>query len=168
MDIEGLGEKLIDQLVERGLVKDLGDLYHLDQEQLARLERMAQKSAQNLIDALAHSKDSSLPRFLTALGIRHVGEATAKDLARHFGTLDAIMDATVEQLLAVNDVGPVVAQSIRTFFEQPHNLEVVQQLRACGVRWEEGEPAAQAPKYLLLPEASSFSPGRSPCAVMPP
>ncbi len=89
-----------------------------------------------------------MPRFLFGLGVRHVGEATAKDLARHFGKLDAIMDASVEQLLEVNDVGPVVAQSIRTFFEQPHNREVVEQLRACGVHWPEGEPAAQVPRPL--------------------
>jgi DNA ligase (NAD+) len=112
------------------------------------LDRMAEKSAQNVLDSLEKAKHTTLPRFLFGLGIRHVGEATAKDLARHFGKLDAIMDASVEQLLEVNDVGPVVAQSIRTFFEQPHNREVVEQLRACGVHWEEGEPAARAPKPL--------------------
>ncbi|MDT4860356.1 DNA ligase [compost metagenome] len=109
---------------------------------------MADKSAQNIVAALEKSKQTTLPRFLFGLGIRHVGEATAKDLARHFGQIDRIMDATVEQLLEVNDVGPVVAQSIHTFFEQPHNREVVEQLRACGVTWEEGEPAAQVPKPL--------------------
>lgn len=89
-----------------------------------------------------------MPRFLFGLGIRHIGEATAKDLARHFGSLDRIMDASLEQLLEVHDVGPVVAQSLRLFFEQAHNREVAEQLRACGVHWDEGEPAAQAPRPL--------------------
>jgi DNA ligase (NAD+) len=102
---------------------------------------MADKSAQNLVEALEKSKQTTLPRFLFGLGIRHVGEATAKALARYFGNLDAIMDAAEEQLLLVNDVGPTVAQSLRTFFEQPHNREVVAQLRACGVTWAEGPPA---------------------------
>ena len=105
-------------------------------------------SAQNIVVALEKSKQTTLPRFLFGLGIRHVGEATAKALARHFGQLDRIMDATVEQLLEVPDVGPIVAQSIRTFFDQAHNREVVEQLRACGLTWEEGEPAVQAPKPL--------------------
>ncbi|MBS0318577.1 MAG: NAD-dependent DNA ligase LigA, partial [Proteobacteria bacterium] len=124
-DIEGLGEKLVDQLVDGGVVKTLPDLYRLGLASLAALDRMAEKSAQNLLDALQRSKQTTLPRFVYGLGIRHVGEATAKDLARHFGGLDAIMDASEEALLAVNDVGPVVASSIRTFFEQPHNREVV-------------------------------------------
>lgn len=147
LDIEGLGDKLVDQLVDNEVVKVLPDLYRLGLTSLASLERMAEKSAMNVLEALEKSKATTLPRFLFGLGIRHVGEATAKDLARHFGQLDAIMDATVDQLLQVPDVGPVVAQSIRTFFEQPHNREVVEQLRACGVHWEEGEPspAAQLP-----------------------
>jgi DNA ligase (NAD+) len=147
LDIEGLGDKLVDQLVDNEVVKVLPDLYRLGLTSLASLERMAEKSAMNVLEALEKSKATTLPRFLFGLGIRHVGEATAKDLARHFGQLDAIMDATVEQLLQVPDVGPVVAQSIRTFFDQPHNREVVEQLRACGVHWEEGEPspAAQLP-----------------------
>jgi DNA ligase (NAD+) len=149
LDIEGLGDKLVDQLVEANVIRVLPDLYRLGLSGLAGLERMAEKSAQNVLDALEKSKSTTLPRFLFGLGIRHVGEATAKDLARHFGKLDNIMDASVEQLLAVNDVGPVVAQSIRTFFEQPHNREVVEQLRACGVHWPESEPAAEAaPKPL--------------------
>lgn len=148
LDIEGLGDKLVDQLVEANVIRTLPDLYKLGLVGLASLDRMAEKSAQNVLDALEKSKRTTLPRFLFGLGIRHVGEATAKDLARHFGKLDGIMDASVEQLLEVNDVGPVVAQSIRTFFEQPHNREVVEQLRACGVHWEEGEPAVQAPKPL--------------------
>jgi DNA ligase (NAD+) len=148
MDIEGLGEKLVDQMVEGDVIETLPDLYRLGLNALASLERMAEKSAQNLLAALEHSKRTTLPRFLFGLGIRHVGEATAKDLARHFGNLDAIMDASVEQLLEVPDVGPVVAESIHTFFQQPHNREVVEQLRACGVTWEEGKPAARAPKPL--------------------
>ncbi len=148
VEVEGLGEKLVDQLVETNVIRTLPDLYKLGLTALAALDRMAEKSAQNIVDALEKSKQTTLPRFLYGLGIRHVGEATAKDLARHFGKLDAIMDATEEQLLAVNDVGPIVAKSIRTFFEQTHNREVVEQLRACGVTWQEGEPAAQAPKPL--------------------
>jgi DNA ligase (NAD+) len=148
LDIEHLGEKLVDQLVEGNVVKTLPDLYRLGLSGLCSLDRMAEKSAQNVLAALEKSKHTTLPRFLYGLGIRHVGEATAKDLARHFGQLDAIMDATVEQLLEVADVGPVVAESIHTFFQQPHNREVVEQLRACGVTWEEGEPEARAPKPL--------------------
>jgi DNA ligase (NAD+) len=148
MDIEGLGEKLVDQMVEGNVIKTLPDLYRLGLNAIASLDRMADKSAQNVLAALEKSKHTTLPRFLFGLGIRHVGEATAKDLARHFGKLDAIMEAGEEQLLEVPDVGPVVAQSIHLFFQQPHNREVVEQLRACGVTWEEGEPAARAPKPL--------------------
>lgn len=142
VDIEGLGDKLVDQLVDGGLVRTLPELYKLGLMKLAALDRMATKSAQNLVDALEKSKHTTLPRFLFGLGIRHVGEATAKDLARHFGGIDRIMDATEAQLLEVRDVGPVVAHSIRTFFDQTHNREVVEQLRACGVTWPEHEPAA--------------------------
>ena len=144
VDIEGLGDKLVEQLVDAQIVRTLPDLYRLGLTSLSALERMAEKSAQNVLDALQKSKQTTLPRFLFGLGIRHVGEATAKDLARHFGMLDAIMDASVEALLQVNDVGPVVAESIHTFFAQPHNREVVEQLRACGVSWPEGEPAEGA------------------------
>jgi DNA ligase (NAD+) len=146
MDIEGLGDKLVDQLVDSGLIRTLPELYKLGVAKLAALDRMADKSARNLVDALEKSKRTTLARFLFALGIRQVGETTAKDLAKHFGSLDRIMDASVEQLLEVNDVGPVVAQSIRTFFEQPHNREVVEQLRAAGIEWEEhaGRPDTQA------------------------
>ncbi|APW38002.1 DNA ligase (NAD(+)) LigA [Rhodoferax koreense] len=148
VEVEGLGDKLVDQLVEGGLIRTLPDLYKLGFTALAALDRMADKSAQNIVAALEKSKHTTLPRFLFGLGIRHVGEATAKELARHFGKLDAVMDASVEQLLEVADVGPIVAQSIVTFFAQPHNREVVEQLRAAGVTWEEGEPAAVAPKPL--------------------
>ena len=148
MDIEGLGDKLVDQLVDGQVVRTLPDLYRLGLTALSALDRMAEKSAQNVLAALEKSKHTTLARFLFGLGIRHVGEATAKDLARHFGTLQAIMDAGPDALLAVPDVGPVVAQSIHTFFDQPHNREVVEQLRACGVHWEEGPRAAAAPQVL--------------------
>jgi len=144
MDIGGIGESLVDQLVEGHLVRTLPDLYKLGVMKLAALDRMADKSAQNIIAALEKSKQTTLPRFLFGLGIRHVGEATAKDLAKHFGKLDHLMDASEEQLLAVNDVGPIVAHSIRTFFDQPHNREVVEQLRAVGITWAEHEPSAAA------------------------
>jgi len=151
LDIEGLGERLVDQLIDGNVVHSLADLYRLDLAQLSGLERMAEKSAQNLLDALEKSKHTTLARFLYGLGLRHVGEATAKDLARHFGALDALMDAGVEQLVQVNDVGPVVAEAIHTFFAQPHNREVVEQLRACGLHWEEregGAPAEPAAQHL--------------------
>jgi len=149
LDIEGLGEKLVDQLVDGNVVRTLPDVYRMGFVSLAALDRMAAKSAQNLLDALEKSKQTTLARFLFALGIRHVGETTAKDLARHFGTLDAIMAAGTDQLLQTPDVGPVVAESIHTFFAQPHNREVVEQLRAVGIHWPEGEPAPAA----LLPLA---------------
>jgi len=148
VDIEGLGDKLVEQLVDANLIRTLPDLYQLGLATLAGLERMAGKSATNLVAALEKSRQTTLPRFLFGLGIRHVGESTAKEMAKHFGQLDAIMDASEEQLLEVHDVGPVVAQSLRTFFDQPHNREVVEQLRACGFTWDEGEPAARTPKPL--------------------
>ncbi len=139
MDIEGLGDKLVEQLVDEGIIHSLPDLYRLDVATLAALERMAEKSAQNIVDALEKSKHTTLGRFLFALGIRHVGESTAKDLARHFGKLDAVVHASSEQLLAVPDVGPVVAQSILDFFGETHNRDVVRQLRMLGVHWDEHE-----------------------------
>jgi DNA ligase (NAD+) len=142
MNIEGLGEKLVEQMVDANLVRTPADMYRLGLSALANLERMAEKSAQNLIDGAAQSKETTLPRFLFALGIRHVGESTAKDLAKHFGQLDRIMDAPIEALLQVNDVGPVVAESLRRFFDEPHNREVVEQLRACGITWAEHNGAA--------------------------
>ena len=141
VEVDGLGEKLVDQLVDGNVIRTLADLYRLGLSSLAGLDRMADKSAQNILAALEKSKQTTLPRFLFGLGIRHVGEATAKELARHFGQLDAIMESSVEQLLQVNDIGPIVATSLRTFFDQPHNREVVEQLRACGVSWPEGPPA---------------------------
>ncbi len=151
MDVEGLGDKRVDQLVDAGIVRTLPELYTLGLAKLSALDRMGDKSAAKLVAGLDQSKQATLPRFLYALGIRHVGEATARDLAKNFGSLDRIIGATVEQLLQVNDVGPVVAQSIHTFFAQAHNREVVEQLRAAGIRWPEGEGAADSkvPQPLL-------------------
>jgi DNA ligase (NAD+) len=145
MDIEGLGDKLVDQLVDGRLIDSLPDLYKLDAARLAALDRMAEKSAANLVAELERSKRTTLARFLYALGIRHVGETTARDLARHFGALDRIVDASVDTLLEVSDVGPIVAQSIRTFFDEPRNRAAVEQLRASGIAWDEHEvePAAE-------------------------
>ena len=136
MDIEGLGDKLIDQLVERGLVRDLADLYGLSKEQLANLDRMAEKSAQNLLAALDRSIDSTLPRLLTALGIRHVGEATAKLMAEHFGDLKKIEQAAAEDLMEVREIGPEVAKSIARFFAQEANRQVIEKLLRAGVRFK--------------------------------
>jgi len=144
VEIEDLGDKLVEQLVDAGVVNTLPDLYKLGLSALSQLDRMAEKSATNVLAGIEKSKNTTLPKFLFGLGIRHVGEATAKELSRHFGTLDAIMDATVDQLLQVSDVGPTVAQSVRTFFDQTHNREVVEQLKACGVNWKEGVATAGA------------------------
>lgn len=154
MDIEGLGEQLVEQLVDRHVVTTPADFYKLGLVALSELDRMAQKSAQNVLDALEKSKSTTLARFIYALGIRHVGESTAKALARHFGSLDALLAASEEQVLAVDDIGPVVAQSIMTFLADPLNRELIEQLRAAGVHWEEGEagyrPRAQAGKTFVL------------------
>jgi DNA ligase (NAD+) len=141
LDIEGLGDKLVDQLVDAELVRTPADLFKLGVGTLAGLERMAEKSATNLVAALARARRTTLERFIFALGIRHVGESTARDLARHFGSLDALMGADEARLLEVNDVGPVVASSIVRFFAEPHNREVIEQLRAAGVSWPESAPA---------------------------
>ncbi|MGQ9685552.1 MAG: NAD-dependent DNA ligase LigA [Thiobacillaceae bacterium] len=141
MDIEGLGEKLVDQLVDRGLVNTAADLYRLDHATLAGLERMAEKSASNLIKAIERSKQTTLTRFIYALGIPNVGEATARDLARHFGSLDALLAADVEALKRVPDVGPVVAQAIVDFLSETHNRQVIAALRAAGVNWPEAAEA---------------------------
>ena len=147
MDVEGLGDQLIEQLVDKNLVTTPADLYKLGLTALAELDRMADKSARNVLKALIASKSATLPRFVYALGIRHVGEATAKELARHFGTLDALMSANEEALLQVADVGPVVAKSIGSYFSDPLNVELVAQLRAAGVHWPESE-VEHAPKAL--------------------
>jgi DNA ligase (NAD+) len=136
MDIEGLGEKLIDQLVETGLVKDVSDVYRLGVEEIAALERMADKSATNLVGALENSKTTTLERFIYALGIREVGESTARILAQEFGDLDPLMAADLEALQAVRDIGPVVARHIHAFFRESHNLDVIAKLRAAGVHWK--------------------------------
>ena len=143
MDIEGLGEKLVDQLVDQGIVKTPADLYKLGLAGLANLQRMAEKSAANILAAIERSKTTTLARFIYALGIRNVGEATAKDLAQHFGNLDALMQADASRLQQVLEVGPVIAESIAHFFAEPHNREVIEQLRAAGVHWPEGEPQMQ-------------------------
>ncbi|WP_454456244.1 NAD-dependent DNA ligase LigA [Thauera phenylacetica] len=140
MDIEGLGDKLVDQLVDAAIVKTPVDLYRLGVLALANLERMGEKSAQNLLMAIEKSRNTTLARFIFALGIRNVGEATARELARHFGNLDALTAADVDALQQVPDVGPIVAQCIAEFFAEPHNREVIEQLRAAGVQWAEGEP----------------------------
>lgn len=144
LDIEGLGDKIVEQLVDGGTIRTLPDLFKLGVTSLAELDRMGEKSAANLVAGLAKAKTTTLARFLYGLGIRHVGETTAKDLAKHFGRLDRVLDATVEQLLEVPDVGPIVAESLHTFFAQPHNREVVEQLRAAGVTWPEHEGSAAA------------------------
>ncbi|MEK8026302.1 NAD-dependent DNA ligase LigA [Pseudaquabacterium rugosum] len=148
MDVEGLGDKLVDQLVDSGLIRTLPELYTLGLAKLTALERMGEKSALNLLDGLERSKQTTLGRFLFALGIRQVGEATAKELARHFGSLDKLMDAPEAELQQVPDVGPIVAHAIRAFFDQPHNREVVERLRAAGITWPEGEGATTVPQTL--------------------
>ena len=140
MDIEGLGERLVDQLVDGGIVRTPADLYKLGVVALAELERMADKSAANVVAAIDKSRSTTLARFIYALGIRHVGEETAKELARHFGRLEALMGADEAVLLEAEDVGPVLAESIHQFFAEAHNREVIAQLRAAGVHWPEGEP----------------------------
>ena len=135
MDIEGLGERLVEQLVDNGIAKTPADIYGLDAETLAALDRMGEKSAANLVQAIRGSRDSTLARFIFALGIRNVGESTARDLARAFGDIHGLMDADEDRLQQVPDVGPVVARSIAGFFKEPHNREVVSKLLAAGIRW---------------------------------
>jgi DNA ligase (NAD+) len=153
MDIEGLGDKLVEQLVDTGLLTSVADIYdrtRLNLESLTSLERMGEKSARNLLDAIETSKVTSLPRFLFALGIRHVGEATAKDLARHFGHIERVIAAPIDALLEVTDVGPIVAESLRHFFDQPQHLAIVQQLRDAGVHWPDAAGVAiDSPRPLL-------------------
>jgi DNA ligase (NAD+) len=142
MNIDGLGERVVDQLVDKDLVRTPADLYRLDHATVAGLERMAGRSAANLLAALDRSRQTSLERFVFALGIRNVGESTARDLARYFGSLERLLAAEEPELLEVPDVGPVVAHSIRQFFDEPHNREVIDALRAAGVTWTEGPGAA--------------------------
>lgn len=140
LDIEGLGDKIVDQLVDQGIVGNPADLFRIEPGNLAALERMGEKSAANLLDAIDKSRNTTLARLIFALGIRNVGEATARDLARYFGGLDALIEADEAVLRRVADVGPVVAASIARFFSEPHNREIVKQLRQLGVRWSESEP----------------------------
>jgi DNA ligase (NAD+) len=144
MDIDGLGDKLVDQLVDTHIVGNPADLYKLGLAAIINLERMGEKSAVNLLAAIEHSKLTTLARFIYALGIRNVGEATAKDLAQHFGSLDNLIAADAESLQKVQDVGPVVAQSITDFLAEAHNREVIEQLRASGVHWDEHQPRPEA------------------------
>ena len=137
MDIDGLGDKLVEQMVDLDLISDPADLFTLRLDEVASLERMAEKSAQNLLDALEQSKTTTLPRFLYSLGIREVGEATARSLSIHFKTLQAVIDASEEQLQETEDVGPVVASHVRTFFQQAHNNDVIDRLLNAGVNWPE-------------------------------
>jgi DNA ligase (NAD+) len=135
LDIDGLGDKLVEQLVDLEMIKTPADLFDLSVEQIAKLERMAKKSAENLINALEKSKSTTLPRFIYALGIREVGEATARNLANHFRTIDAIKNASIDELQQTQDIGPVVASFIQSFFEQEHNNEVIEKLLDNGVNW---------------------------------
>lgn len=152
MNIRGLGEKLVDHLVDHGIIKTPADLYTLDATALAAVERMAEKSADNVVNAIEGSKNTTLARFIYSLGIRNVGETTARDLARHFGQLDRLMAADAEGLQQVQDIGPVVAQSIAGFFREKHNREVIEQLRARGVHWQESEESREAQ---LVPGSST-------------
>jgi DNA ligase (NAD+) len=149
MDVDGLGDKLVDQLVDEGLVDSVASLYTLQREELLALERMGAKSVDNLIAALDKSRSTTLPRFIFSLGIREVGEATALSLARHFGTWEALSQATEEALLQVADVGPVVADHLRQFFDSPANLAVVDALREAGVNWPDLEVADETEQPLL-------------------
>jgi DNA ligase (NAD+) len=142
MDVDGLGDKLVEQLVDAELIHDPSDLFLLTAEQLASLDRMGQKSAENLVNALQVAKQTRLPRFLFALGIREVGEATARSLAIHYPELDELMEARAEQLVEIEDVGPIVANHIETFFQQTHNREVIARLREVGINWPLEEQAS--------------------------
>ena len=144
LNIEGLGERLVDQLVDQQIVRTPADLYGLSPGKLEELERMGEKSAANLVGELDRSRETTLERLIYALGIRNVGESTARDLARHFGDLEPLMRATEEELLQVMDIGPVVARSIRQFFEEPHNRQVIEELARSGVRWQKAAPAPKA------------------------
>ena len=163
MDIDGLGEKIIDQLVDKSIVNSVADLYSLDSETLEGLERMGEKSAANLLRAISRSRETSFARFLYALGIKDVGEATAVALATHFGDLDALMAADQEALTEVSDVGPVVAGHVRAFFDEAHNQSVIAEIRAQGVHWPAMAPAPRpeslplAGKTVVLTGALSIS-----------
>lgn len=164
MNIEGLGEQLIDQLVDKEIISDAADLYRLDRETLSGLDRMAEKSADNLLGELDKSRQTTLARFLYALGIRHVGETTARSLAAHFGNLDDLMQANEEQLLAIDDIGPVAADSLIRFFADERNRALIGKLKACGIQWPEQtvtEKPAVSPlqnlKFVLTGTLSSLT-----------
>jgi len=148
MNIEGLGEALVDQLVGRGLVSDAADLYALQADQLAELERMGRKSAQKLLDQIARSKEADFWRVLFGLGLRHVGERVAQSLAGAFGSMDALAAAPAEAIQAVRDVGPVAAAAVREYFDEPRNLALVGRLRDAGVQLASAEPAAAGDRPL--------------------
>ncbi|MCB1968170.1 MAG: NAD-dependent DNA ligase LigA, partial [Candidatus Accumulibacter sp.] len=149
MDIEGLGDKLVEQLVDTAIVRTPADLYQLGLLALAKLERLAEKSAGNLLAAIEKSKQTTLARFIYALGIRNVGEATARELARHFGSLERLLAADEVQLMRVPDVGPAVAQCIRQFCSEPHNRNVIEQLCAAGVSWSDVEATLPADSAII-------------------
>jgi DNA ligase (NAD+) len=148
MDIVGLGIKIIEALIDHDYIHNPADLYHLNTRELARLDRMGEKSAAKLKAAIEASKSTTMARFIYALGIRNVGEATAKDLAAHFGTLDALMQADVDALMAVPDVGPIVAQSVVDFFAEEHNQTVIAALIAAGIHW---------PDVPVTPKTTTFT-----------
>lgn len=148
MDIDGLGDKLVELLVDEHIIEDVAGLYRLDGERLAALPRMGEKSAQNLLDAIEASKETTLARFLFALGIREVGEATARSLAQHFGDLKPLFKADMDALQDVSDVGPIVAAHIVGFFQQQHNVELIAELQRMGVHWPASEPRAQSQQTL--------------------
>jgi DNA ligase (NAD+) len=150
LDIEGLGEKLIDQMVDQNLLHSPSDIYALNQDTLTALERMGEKSAANLLAAIEHSKHTSLPRLLNGLGIAGVGESTAKALADHFGSLDALQAASLEQIQAVQDIGPVVGASVASFFAEPRHQKELRRLRSSGLQWEEGAPKRSGEQQLPL------------------
>jgi DNA ligase (NAD+) len=144
MDIDGLGDKLVDALVDNDLIYSVADLYDLKLEGLVNLERMAQKSAENLLQSIEVSKQTTLPKFLYSLGIREVGEATAQTLANNFGTLDAVIAASIDQLLEIDDIGPIVARHIVDFFNNPDNLPIVEAIVAAGVQWKDIDQSADS------------------------
>lgn len=169
MNIEGLGERLVEQLVDRDLVKTPADLYGLHPKALADLERMGDKSAAKLVSQLQRSKQTTLERLIYALGIRNVGESTARDLARHFGDLAPLGQATEEELLQVPDVGPIVARSIRQFFDEPHNRQVIQDLTQAGLIWPKVAPAprrtAQVKSFVLTGTLSGMTRDEARAAI---
>lgn len=169
MNIEGLGERLVDQLVDRGLVGNPAELYKLTAETLQSLDRMGEKSAAHLLRELKRARKTSLERLIYALGIRNVGESTARDLARHFGDLEPLARAAEDQLLQVPDVGPIVASSIRQFFDEPHNRQVIDELIRRGVRWERvapaPRPAGQVTSFVLTGTLSGMTRDEARAAI---